>query len=128
MRVRRVKHMTSLLAALADDTRLRLLRLLLREELCVCELVDALRIRQYKVSRHLSTLRAVGLVEARRNGRWMYYSIGRRAALKTFHQDLLKVIDVHLDGTPQASRDGARLRRRLALRRAGCCVVGNTCC
>ena len=128
MRFPPVKHITSLLAALADDTRLRLIRLLLREELCVCELVDGLRIRQYKVSRHLSTLRAVGLVEARRNGRWMYYSIGRRGGLRSLPQDLLKVIDVHLDGTPEASRDDARLRRRLALRRSGRCVVGKTCC
>ncbi len=123
-----MKHMIRLLAALTDATRLRLIRLLLREELCVCELVDALRIRQYKVSRHLSRLRAVGLVEARRNGRWMYYSIGRRAGLRSFHQDLLKVIDVYLDGTPEAGRDDARLRRRLALRRSGRCVVGKTCC
>jgi ArsR family transcriptional regulator len=91
-------------------------------------LVVALRIPQYRVSRHLSRLRGVGLVEARRNGRWVYYSIGRRAGLKSFHQDVLKAIDVHLDGTPEASRDDARLRRRLALRRAGCCVVGRTCC
>lgn len=123
-----MRHMARLLRALADHTRLRVIRLLLREELCVCELVDALRIPQYKISRHLSTLRAVGLVEARRNGRWMYYSIGRRAGLKSLQQDLLKTVDVHLDGTPEARRDDACLRRRLALRRAGCCVVGKTCC
>lgn len=123
-----MKQITRLLGALTDATRLRLIRLLLREELCVCELVDGLRTRQYKVSRHLSRLRGVGIVQARRNGRWMYYSIGRRAGLKSLHQDLLKFIDVHLDGTPEASRDDARLRRRLALRRSGRCVVGKTCC
>ena len=123
-----MKYMTRFLAVLADATRLRLIRLLLREELCVCELVDALRIRQYKVSRHLARLRAAGLVEARRNGRWMYYSIGRRAGLKRLHQDLLKVIDAHLDDTSEATGDDARLRRRLALRRSGRCVVGKTCC
>ena len=123
-----LKTITRLLAALTNPTRLRLVRLLLREELCVCELVDALRIPQYKVSRHLSRLRGVGLVEARRNGRWMYYSIGRRAKLNGFHQDLLKVIDIHLGGKPEVSRDDARLSRRLALRQAGRCVVGKTCC
>jgi len=117
-----------LLAALAEATRLRLVRLLLHEELCVCELVDALRIPQYKVSRHLGRLRGVGLVEARRNGRWMYYSIGRRAGLDGFHQDLLKVIDVYLKDTPETEKDDARLSRRLARRRAGRCVVGKTCC
>lgn len=123
-----MKDMTRLLAALADPTRLRLVRMLLREELCVCELVDALRIPQYKISRHLGKLRGAGLVEARRNGRWMYYSIGRRVALKGFHQDLLKVIDVHADGAPGMREDNARLSRRLAMRKAGRCVVGRTCC
>lgn len=124
----KAKDIVALLSALADPTRLRLVRLLLQEELCVCELVDALRIPQYKVSRHLGRLRGVGLVEARRNGRWMYYSIGRRAALKGFHQDLLKIIDVHVDGMPGMREDHARLSRRLAMRKAGRCVVGKTCC
>ena len=123
-----MKHMTRLLAALADATRLRVIRLLLREELCVCELVDALRIPQYKVSRHLRTLRSVGLAKARRNGRWMYYSIGRRVRLEGFHQDLLKVIDVHLAESLEVSKDGARLSRRLAARQNGRCVSGKTCC
>ncbi len=119
-----MKKMIRLLAALTDPTRLRLVRLLLREELCVCELVDALRIPQYKVSRHLERLRDAGLVEVQRNGRWMYYSIGRRVGLEGFHQDLLKVIDVHLNGKPDVSKDDARLSRRLAMRRSGRCVVG----
>jgi ArsR family transcriptional regulator len=119
-----MKSFTRLLAALTDPTRLRLVQLLLREELCVCELVDALQVPQYKVSRHLSRLRGVGLVEARRNGRWIYYSIGRQGRLNTFHRDLLRVMDVHLDGVPAVRKDDLRLSRRLALRRAGRCVVG----
>ncbi len=123
-----MKELSRLLAALTDPTRLRLVRLLLQEELCVCELVDALRIPQYKVSRHLARLRGVGLVEAQRNGRWMYYSIGRRAKLSAFQQDLLKVLDVHLGGEPEMKKDDVRLSRRLTLRRSGRCVVGATCC
>jgi ArsR family transcriptional regulator len=123
-----MKEVTCLLSALADPTRLRLLRLLHRQELCVCELVDALRIPQYKVSRHLSRLRSVGLVQAHRNGRWMYYRVGRRVGLDNVDQDLLKVIDVHLDGRPEVTKDDARLSRRLALRHSGRCVVGKTCC
>lgn len=123
-----MKDMIRLLDALTNPTRMRLVRLLLREELCVCELVDALRTPQYKVSRHLSRLRNIGLVEARRNGRWMYYGIGRRVGLEGFHQDLLKVIDVHLNGSPEVRKDEIRLSRRLTMRRAGQCVVGKTCC
>ncbi len=123
-----VKDVARLLGALRHPARLRLARLLGREPLCVCELVDTLRIPQYKVSRHLKALRDVGLVEARRHGRWMYYSIRRGTGFNGFYQDLLKVIDVHLHGKPEVSRDDARLSRRLAMREAGRCVVGKTCC
>jgi len=123
-----MNDVAGLLTALADGTRLRLVRLLLQQELCVCELVDALRIPQYKVSRHLGRLRAAGLVDARRNGRWMYYSIGHRVKLDGLRQDLLKVLDVHLGEKPEAGKDDARLARRLAARRGGRCVAGNTCC
>lgn len=123
-----LQNIAHVLQVLGNEARLRILRVLVRGELCVCELVDALNIPQYKVSRHLRSLRAVGLVESRRNGRWMYYGIGHRAKLRAFHQDLLKVIDVHLDGKPEVGRDDARLSRRLAMRQEGRCVVGKTCC
>jgi ArsR family transcriptional regulator len=119
-----MQDLTRLLAVLADPTRLRLVRLLLHQELCVCELVDALRMPQYKVSRHLRQMRAVGLVEARRGGRWMHYKISRQATAGGFHQELLKIIGVYLRDTPEVISDDARLSRRLRLRRAGQCVVG----
>ena len=56
----------STLTALADPLRLRILRLVRQRELCVCELVDALAVPQYRVSRHLTALRRLGLVAARR--------------------------------------------------------------
>jgi ArsR family transcriptional regulator, arsenate/arsenite/antimonite-responsive transcriptional repressor len=119
-----VRNVTRLLAALTEPTRLRLVCLLIRRELCVCELVDALRMPQYKVSRHLRTLRAAGLVEARRDGRWMHYRISSRVAAGEFHRDLVRTIGAHLSDAPEVVKDGARLARRLALRRSGQCVVG----
>src|SRR5438309_5560539 len=62
-----------LFKTLADPTRLRLLNLLASGETCVCELTDTLRVVQPKVSRHLAHLKRAGLVEARRDGKWMYY-------------------------------------------------------
>jgi len=119
-----VKELLRLLATLTDPTRLRLLRLVQRQELCVCELMDALQIPQYKVSRHLRLLRSAGLVEASRSGRWMHYRISHRAASSNFHQQLLKLLEVHLRHLPELRRDDARLEKRLALRREGRCVVG----
>jgi ArsR family transcriptional regulator len=62
-----------LFRTLADPTRLRLLNLLACGETCVCELSDTLGVVQPKVSRHLAHLKRAGLVEARRDGKWMHY-------------------------------------------------------
>jgi len=69
---------TDLFAALANDTRLRCLVLLIaHEELCVCELTNATGAAQPHVSRHLAQLRELGLVSDRRKGLWVYYRIHR---------------------------------------------------
>jgi ArsR family transcriptional regulator len=66
----------SLFLMLSDETRLRALMLLAAEqELCVCELTHALAASQPKISRHLAQLRETGLLQARREGQWMYYRI-----------------------------------------------------
>lgn len=66
----------ALFRALADETRLRALVLLQAEgELCVCELTEALQVAQPKMSRHLASLRALGVVAGRREGLWVHYRI-----------------------------------------------------
>jgi ArsR family transcriptional regulator len=64
-----------LFSALADRTRLRLLNLMSGKEVCVCYFVEILGQSQPKVSRHLAYLRRAGVVAARREGKWMHYSI-----------------------------------------------------
>ena len=66
--------------ALGDPTRLRLAVLLAIEgETCVCRLAEALAAPDFRVSRHLGVMRAAGLVEARREGTWMYYRLSELA-------------------------------------------------
>jgi ArsR family transcriptional regulator len=61
---------------LAEDTRLRSLLLIhSQQELCVCELTEALQESQPKISRHLAQLRTAGLLQDRRSGQWVFYSI-----------------------------------------------------
>lgn len=67
--------LAGLFAALADPTRLRLLNLMAGREVCVCYFVEILSQGQPKISRHLAYLRKAGLVEARREGKWMHYRI-----------------------------------------------------
>lgn len=67
--------MERLFAGLADGTRLRLLNLMAEQEVCVCYFVEILEAPQPTISRHLAYLRRTGLVEARREGKWMHYRI-----------------------------------------------------
>ena len=65
----------SLFLALGDRTRLRLLNLMRDREICVSSFTGTLGHSQPLISRHLAYLRNSGIVEARREGKWMHYSI-----------------------------------------------------
>lgn len=109
--------------AFADEGRLRILNLLLgeRDGVCVCELVDSLRLPQYEVSRQLGVLRERGLVAGEKRGTWVYYSICQdvpplaTAVLETLRTQL---------NDETFREDRARLRLRLQLRESGVCSVG----
>jgi len=77
-----MKNHVQLFKALADETRLRILMLLYVEgELCVCDIIAALRLPQSTISRHLAYLKKSATVIDRREGLWIYYSINRRHLL-----------------------------------------------
>ena len=84
-----LKAMETMFMALADKTRLRLLNLMAADEVCVCFFTEVLGDSQPKISRHLAYLRNADLVEARRDGKWMHYSIkwpeddGMRSVLRS---------------------------------------------
>ncbi len=61
--------------ALSDPLRIKIIELLRSEELCVCELCEQLNVSQSKLSFHLKNLKEANLVQARQEGRWMYYSL-----------------------------------------------------
>ena len=65
----------ALLKAMADPLRLQVLQALGGGERCVCELTSELGLAQSKLSFHLKVLREAGLIEARDEGRWVYYSL-----------------------------------------------------
>ncbi len=81
-----MKTLVPFFAALADPTRLRLLHLMRNGEICVCFLQGVLQTNQPKISRHLAYLRNAGLVEARRDGKWMHYR------LKKLDKDLQPIL------------------------------------
>ena len=61
--------------ALSEPLRVQVIELLREQEMCVCDLCDRLNVAQSKLSFHLKTLRAAGLVRSRQEGRWIYYRL-----------------------------------------------------
>lgn len=122
-----MKETVELLKALADETRLRILRVLAKSEapLCVCEIVDALNLPQYLVSHHLSILRHAGAVEDSRQGTWVMYAVHPQASPSL--TAMLPTLKENLRGEIIAE-DDRRLASRLARRVDGKCVVGMKCC
>jgi ArsR family transcriptional regulator len=101
--------LAGLFAALADPTRLRLLNLMAGREVCVCYFVEILRQGQPKISRHLAYLRKAGLVEARREGKWMHYRICPPANAGT--ASILAAVLASLVNDKRMQADVARLDR-----------------
>jgi len=64
--------------ALSEPLRLQVLALLRTQELCVCDLCDRLNVSQSKLSFHLKTLKQAQLIQARQEGRWIYYRLNLR--------------------------------------------------
>jgi SAM-dependent methyltransferase len=100
---------------LADETRLRLLRVLEREELSVQELCDVLRLPQSTVSRHLKTLSDQGWLASRRQGTATFYRFGDGAEAGA--RRLWKLARVETEGWAAAEQDEVRLEARLRARR-----------
>jgi ArsR family transcriptional regulator, arsenate/arsenite/antimonite-responsive transcriptional repressor len=95
--------------ALGDETRLRCLALLADDELCVCELTYALDETQPKVSRHLATLRELGVVADRRVGLWVHYRV--HPDLPAWAVRVLKEMRAGVAGVRPFNTDRERLRR-----------------
>lgn len=70
-----VRPLTKVFRALGDETRVRIVALLVHGELCVCHLEEALGLSQPNCSRQLGVLKSAGIVDSRRDGTWVYYRI-----------------------------------------------------
>ena len=101
--------MESLLRALSERLRLRILHLIGDTELCVCFFVEALQIPQPTISRHLAYLRKAEMVVARRDGLWMHYRV-----VKPANPEVARVLENVLawcDTQPDMKKDRARLSK-----------------
>ena len=107
--------METVFRALADQTRLRILGLLLTGEVCVCHIHDSLKVSQPKASRHLAYLRRAGLVATRREGLWIHY---RMATLPDAVLEVIRSTVAHaLTHVDVVRKDVERLQKN-----TGCCA------
>ena len=73
-----MREFISLVKALSDENRVRALLVLRNRELCACQIVELIQLAPSTVSKHMQILRQAGLVEARKDGRWMYYRLAKK--------------------------------------------------
>ena len=109
-------RVATLFRAFSDRNRLRILHVLRHGEICVGDLVEVLRIPQARVSRHLAYLRKTGLVQARKNGLWIYYSLA--PARGGVHNTLLACLSGCFRELPEFAADAKRCG---ATKKAGRC-------
>ena len=110
--------------ALADGNRLRALMALTGGELCVCQIIELLGLAPSTVSKHMSILRQARLVEARKEGRWMYYRLaGRQASGQV--REALAWLRRNLAETPEITRDSKKLQKILNIDREALCKKQN---
>lgn len=108
----KIDDLQDLMLALADKTRLRLLSMMRREEVCVCYFTAVLDAPQPTISRHLAYLRSKGLVEARREGKWMHYRMVRPK-----DASLARALEQVLD----AAAEDAQIKADNKRMKAACC-------
>lgn len=95
--------------AFADPTRLRILHLLGQGALCVCDLQGVLKTHQPKISRHLAYLRRARLVDSRKQGPWVHYSLNREGG--KYKAALINCLKTCFKETPTLKADLASLAK-----------------
>jgi ArsR family transcriptional regulator len=96
--------------ALSDETRLRIINILLERECCVCEVMQALDISQTRASRNLAALYNAGFLRLRKDGLWSLYSIDKNS-MQEYLSDLVQVVTKALEGNREVGLDRERLKK-----------------
>lgn len=110
-----MSHVIAFYRALSDETRWRIVRLVMDRALCVCELADILGMPQSSVSSHVQIIRKAGLLESETCGKWTYFRIARG------HVALLRSVVRHFPDADDYAGDVERAESRLARRESSCC-------
>ena len=85
-----MEQLINVFKSLSDETRVRILHMLYKHDLCVCELVEVLELSQPKISKHMAKLKTTGLLESARNEQWIYYSLNKDSKFYSLIDTLFK--------------------------------------
>ncbi len=105
-----IEIFTAVSRAVADPTRVRILKMVEAGELCVCQITAILGLSSATVSKHLSLLKMAGFLTQRKEGRWIYYRLVGRE-MNPYAPSMLALLSGFLDDDPVVEED----RRRLGL-------------
>ena len=97
------------LKLLGDKTRLSMLKLLQKNECCVCEFVAIFNISQSAISQHLRKLRDMGLVRENRKGQWIFYSLNQNSDVYEMVQNILEFIPNQDERIIELEKQGLRI-------------------
>lgn len=97
------------LKALADETRIRILNVLYKETLCVCDLEEILKLSQSNASRHLTKLKNARLIIGEKQAQWVYYRVDEKILARYLFVNELLLNE--LNKNPQFQKDVARLKK-----------------
>jgi ArsR family transcriptional regulator len=104
-----MKQALRVFGALSDESRLRLLFALRHGELCVCQLIELMGLSPSTVSKHLSILRDAGLLDSRKEGRWVYYRLADQTILPMLGKKAAPIVQ-SLENSPTVKADDKHLR------------------
>jgi len=104
-----MRELIKVFKALSDETRIRMLKLLFVGELCVCDIMQAMEISQSRASRNLGILKDAGLLNDRRDGQWVHYSLNKEGV--TDYAPLLELLDRSVEEDEMMRRDRENLKR-----------------
>ncbi|KIL49452.1 ArsR/SmtB family transcription factor [Jeotgalibacillus soli] len=97
------------LKLLGDKTRLSMMKLLQKNECCVCEFVEIFKISQSAISQHLRKLKDVGLVRETRKGQWIFYSLNQNSDVYELVQQILAFIPNQDERIIELEKQGLRI-------------------
>ena len=95
--------MVDILKALAEENRLRIMSLLIENEMCVCEIETCLNMTQSNASRHLTVLKQSGILFSYKKAQWAYYRISD--TFKQEQKELLEYLQIKLKELPTYQKD-----------------------